>query len=69
VTIAAIRVKRADLAGHTAPASPASPAGDEANAEMLEEQRNEKSPGVPAGQPVLGGTGAGGSQLPAQRNP
>jgi hypothetical protein len=93
VTIAAIRVTRADLAGgaHTPPASPA---GDEANA-GAPEQRNEKSRDVPAGQaaelrrpppaspgtpgpgrprhaaghPVLGGTGPGGSQPPAQRNP
>jgi hypothetical protein len=65
VTIAAIRVKRADLAGGHTP--PASPAGDEASAGALEEQRNEKSRDVPAGQAVVGGTGAGGSQPPAQR--
>jgi hypothetical protein len=48
ITITAIRVKRADLAGaHT---TPASPAGDEASAGALEEQRNEKSRDVPAGQ-------------------
>src|ERR1700726_4577994 len=94
ITITAIRVKRADLAGGHTP--PASPAGDKANAAALEEQRNEKSRDVPAGQaaelrrsppaspgtpgpgrprhaaghPVLGGTGPGGSQPPAQqRNP
>jgi len=48
VTITAVRVKRADLSGgHT---TPASPAGDEANAGALAEQRNEKSRDVPAGQ-------------------
>jgi hypothetical protein len=93
ITIAAVRVRRADLAG--AQATPASPAGGEVNAEGLEEQRNEKSRDVPAGQaaelrrsppaspgtpgpgrprhaaghPVLGGTGPGGRQPPAQRNP
>jgi EmrB/QacA subfamily drug resistance transporter len=47
VTIAAIRVKRTDLAGaHT---TPPSPAGDEASTEALAEQRNEKSHDVPAG--------------------
>jgi hypothetical protein len=92
ITIAAVRVKRADLAG--AQATPASPARDEASDEGLEEQRNEKSHDGPAGQaaelrrsppaspatpgpgrprhaaghPVLGGTGAAGSQPPAQRN-
>jgi hypothetical protein len=90
-TIAAVRVKRADLAG--AQAAPGSPAGDEVSDEALEEQRNEKSRDVPAGQaaelrrsppaspgtpgpgrprhaaghPVLGGTGPGGRQPPAQR--
>jgi len=66
VTIAAIRVRRADLAGaHT---TPASPARDEASAGTPAEQRNEKSRDVPPGQAVLGGgTGAGGSQPPAQR--
>ncbi len=67
ITITAIRVKRADLAG--AHPTPASPARDEASAAALEEQRNEKSRDVPAGQAVLGGTGPGGSQPPAQRNP
>ena len=67
ITITAIRVKRADLA--SARPTPASPARDEASAAALEEQRNEKSRDVPAGQAVLGGTGPGGSQPPAQRNP